>query len=235
MAGKELSVPISNALPMTAETDAHSAKADSRTPGSPAAGPEGVGPQSRDGDGWDQVLIGAIAGGEPQAMQVFYDRHAPFVVGILRSVLGESPSLEDALQDVFWQVWRTADHYDAHRGSPHTWLYQMARSRALDQKRRAPREMVQAELDTQDPDPGAAAGFVAVEGRAFLQQIRLVLSQEEEAMIHLVFDRGMTQAQAAAALHIPVGTAKGRVRSALRRLRAAVAQEGDLDAGKGDR
>lgn len=201
--------------------------------GATTAGGEIPDPAREDAD-LDRVLIGAIAGGEPRAMEVFYDRHAPFVLGVLRSILTDGGGLEDALQDVFWQVWRTAARYDPLRGSAHTWLYQIARSRAMDARRRRPREAPLEVLDLGEPDPGAEAAFAEVEGRAFLAPFRSALSADEEAVVHLVFDRGCTQAEAAAILGVPLGTAKGRIRSALRRLRSILPKDPDSDLRRGD-
>lgn len=198
------------------------------------AGGKASDPARQDAD-LDRVLIGAIAGGEPHAMELFYDRHASFVLGVLRSILQDAGSLDDVLQDVFWQVWRTAGRYDPLRGSAHTWLYQIARSRGMDARRRRPRETLLESLEAEDPDPGAEAAFAEVEGRAALTPFRRALSADEEAVVHLVFDRGCTQAEAAQILKIPLGTAKGRIRSALRRLRTALREDPDSDLNRGDR
>ena len=220
---------------MTGETDpqALGPHGEGRDPTEPERVPEPVG----EGDDVDRVLIGAMAVGEPRAMERFYDRHMAFVAGILRPILGDQALVEETLQDVFWQAWRTAGHYDPLRGSPRTWLYQMARSRALDARRRMPREVVWEDVESEDPDPAAEAAFADVEGRAFLRRVKSLLPPEEALVMHLVFERGLTQAQAASRLHIPLGTAKGRVRSALKRLRSLLPRnaDGSRDTGRGDR
>ena len=74
--------------------------------------------------------------GDSSALQVFYDRHAPRVLGMLVRMLPSGVDADDVLQEVFWQVWRKAGKYDESRGKPITWLSIITRYQAIDWLRR---------------------------------------------------------------------------------------------------
>src|SRR5579875_1090841 len=80
----------------------------------------------------DVQLMQAIATGDPSAVAVLYDRHAPLLLAMCRRVLRDSDEAEDVLGDVFYEVWARASRFEASRGSPMTYLLTLARSRAID-------------------------------------------------------------------------------------------------------
>src|ERR1700724_3200283 len=84
----------------------------------------------------DSFLIGQISAGDQEAFARFYDLHSAAVLGLVSRVLGARGEAEEVLQEVFLQVWRQSDRYEAGRSTPRGWLLMLARSRALERLRR---------------------------------------------------------------------------------------------------
>ena len=105
----------------------------------------------------DPELFARIAEGDRDAFGLFYDRHAPVLFGFCVRILKDARDAEDVLQETFVQVWRDASRFDATRASVKTWLFTIARSRALDRWRgRAPRATVAAAAESVKSSPAAS-------------------------------------------------------------------------------
>ena len=83
----------------------------------------------------DFLLMEAVAAGDATAIAALYDRHSPLVFALCLRIVRDRSEAEDLLADIFWEIWRRADRYDAARGSPLTYLLTVARSRAIDRRR----------------------------------------------------------------------------------------------------
>ena len=80
-------------------------------------------------------LLTRIVAGDREAFGAFYDLHAPVLFGFCVRILKDARDAEDVLQETFVQVWRDAGRFDPARASVKTWLFTIARSRALDRWR----------------------------------------------------------------------------------------------------
>jgi RNA polymerase sigma-70 factor (ECF subfamily) len=167
----------------------------------------------------DHELLRDIAAGDQSALAEFYDRHAPRTLGLLLHWLRQRSDAEDVLQEVFWQVWRRADQYDAFRASPVGWLVLLARSRSLDHLRqRQTKGLLELSLEPatrDDPHDHLELG----ESSARLRQALTLLPDEQRRAVVLAFYDGLTYEQVARREAVPVGTAKTRIRLGIRRLR----------------
>ncbi len=74
-------------------------------------------------------------------------KYAPRVLGFLVKLLPNRTDADDVLQEVFWQVWKTAQRYDSTRATPQVWLFLMARSRAIDLMRKRKTEIPSSRSD----------------------------------------------------------------------------------------
>src|SRR5262245_7434261 len=94
-----------------------------------------------------EQLLERLAAGRREALAEFFDRYAGLVNGLALRILRDAAEAEDVVQEVFVQVWRQAERFDAARGTPEAWLCTIARSRALDRlRRRAARREEPAEV-----------------------------------------------------------------------------------------
>jgi RNA polymerase sigma-70 factor (ECF subfamily) len=178
----------------------------------------------------DQQLLSRMASGDTTAFAQFYDRHAARVLDALVRWLRHRGDAEDVLQEIFWQVWCRADKYDAGRATPEVWLFMIARSRALDYLRRRRPE----HLPSPGPEPVTMNDpFTVLEGNESIHQLREALAklpEEQRSAISLAFYGGLTYEQVARSQAIPVGTAKTRIRTGIKRLRELLSGEEGVKA-----
>ena len=173
----------------------------------------------------DGELIERIAGGDRDAFEELYGRYSRAVLGLALRRIGDRGRAEDASQEAFVAIWRSARTYDASRGRGAPWLYAVARNAITDGLRRSPEpaaEVPDGPGREADPAEHAEASWVAWRVHRALE----VLPAHERPVIELAYWRGLSQSEIAQTLGIPLGTVKTRTRSALSRL--ADALEGEL-------
>jgi RNA polymerase sigma-70 factor (ECF subfamily) len=174
----------------------------------------------------DAALVGSMARGDRAALGALYERHAARVFALLMKVLGDRAESEDLLHDVFLEAWRHAGTYSTERGTVTAWLVLRARSRAIDRRRSAPRAR-SVSLEGSDlperGDPVADPGRIHDQQR--LGHVFSALSPDEKEVILLGYFEGLSSTEIAARIEKPVGTVKSRTRSALEKLRGALARQ----------
>ena len=173
----------------------------------------------------DGQLIERVAVGDRPAFEELYGRYSRAVLGLAMRRLGDRGRAEDATQDAFVAIWRSARTFDPGRGRGAPWLYAVARNAITDGLRRTPEPA--AELDEArpgggpDPSERAESAWTAWQVHRALE----VLPVHERPVIELAYWRGLSQSEIAAHLGIPLGTVKTRTRSALTRLADALEDE----------
>ena len=179
-------------------------------------------------------LFERIAAGDREAFGAFYDLHAPVLFGYCVRILKDARDAEDVLQETFVQAWRDAARFDPARGSVKTWLFTIARSRALDRwrsRRSVEHRFLASEPESLDRAGAGDGGQEAAAMRDFVGRCLGKLSQNEQAVLRLAYFDGYTQEEIAAFLNEPLGTVKSRTRSGLTKLKAIA--EGVGGAGRG--
>lgn len=175
--------------------------------------------ESSDGD-----LIVRIAGGDRGAFDELYRRYARPVLGLALRRLGDRGRAEDAVQEAFAAVWRSAGSYRPERGSGAPWLYTVARNAIVDGLRRTPEPAADPpELPSPETGPPerAEASWVAWRVHRALEE----LSEHERPLIELAYYGGLSQSEIADFLSLPLGTVKTRTRAALARLADVLEEE----------
>lgn len=177
---------------------------------------------------WESEVRDRVVAGDDQALREVYDQFASFVYGIAVRVIGDPRAAEDVSQDVFVSFWERPAAFDPARGSLRTWLGTLTHRRAVDhvrreeaRRRRAEREAGRA-VAAPDVEEMATALLAAERVRAALD----VLPDDQRRAVQLAYFGGKTYRQVAETLGIPEGTAKSRLRLALRRIAAALEAEG---------
>jgi RNA polymerase sigma-70 factor, ECF subfamily len=173
----------------------------------------------------DGELLTRIAAGDRGAFEELYGRYVRAVLGLALRRLGDRGRAEDATQEAFVAIWRSARTYDPARGSGAPWLYAVARNAITDGLRRLPEQAAEPpdEAGTDlDPLEYAEREWVAWRVHRALEE----LPTHERPVIELAYWRGLSQSEIAKTLAIPLGTVKTRTRSALARLARALEGEG---------
>jgi RNA polymerase sigma-70 factor (ECF subfamily) len=170
----------------------------------------------------DEALIIGASSGDKDALARLYDRYSSSLLALGQRILGGRRDAEDLLHDVFVEVWQQAGDYSPERGSVKSWLFLRMRSRAIDRLRLASRKNV--ELGDQVL---ATATREVVEDPALSPdrvQVRATLSSlppDQRVAIELAYFGGLSGAQIAAQLGVPLGTVKTRLALGMSKLRAA--------------
>lgn len=176
------------------------------------------------------ALIERIAAADEQALAALYDSTSRYVYGLLLRITGDAAVAEDIALEVYMQVWRTAESYQASRGSAMAWLVMMARSRGLDWVRsKAGRRAKQESPIDERPspiEPGASAEAAVLddERARVVREAMAELPAPQRSAIELAFYQGMSHSEIAAHTKTPLGTVKARIRNGMLHLRGALEQ-----------
>jgi RNA polymerase sigma-70 factor (ECF subfamily) len=170
----------------------------------------------------DAALIARLRAGDQNAMAELYDRYSGVVYGVALRVLANATAAEDVVQEIFLQLWRNPQAFDANRGRLAPWLAVIARNRAIDHLRRRPAEddIDELPISTGIDLEGEAAQKLAVDKvRGALAQ----LPQEQRKTLEMAFFEGMTHTEISGKTGEPLGTVKTRIRAGLLALRKVFA------------
>ncbi|MFN2483535.1 MAG: RNA polymerase sigma factor [Candidatus Limnocylindria bacterium] len=174
----------------------------------------------------DDRLVERIATGDSAALGLLYDRYAPQAMAVGVRILHDRDAAEDLVHDVFVTVWQKIGRFDASRGSIRTWILAILRNRALDRLRSASSRLDSGEPEEWHAVTEASHTWDAVEGRLSAGELRTAIAtlpNEQREAIELAYFRGRTYREIAEITGVPHGTASGRLRLALQKLREALA------------
>jgi RNA polymerase sigma-70 factor (ECF subfamily) len=177
-----------------------------------------------------ETLVRAIAAGDQLALHALYERTHRIVFTLIMRLTANRQAAEELTIDVFHDVWRRASRYDPANGTVLGWIMNQARSRAIDRLRFDSRKKRNADENVQPLTELAADPHDVLELREqgeSLHAALALLTPDERQAIETTFFAGLTHAEAAARLNLPLGTIKTRIRSALHKLRLAFAAEGE--------
>jgi RNA polymerase sigma-70 factor (ECF subfamily) len=174
------------------------------------------------------TLVQSIAAGDELALHALYERAHRIVFTLIMRITANQETAEELTIDVFHDVWRSASRYDAANGTVLGWIMNQARSRAIDRLRFENRKKRSHVDDVQQLAEVAADPRDVLEQREQGEALRAALAAltpDERQAIETTFLAGLTHAEAAARLNLPLGTIKTRIRSGLHKLRHALAAE----------
>jgi RNA polymerase sigma-70 factor (ECF subfamily) len=188
--------------------------------------PSDPAPQPPDDSTPDAELLARVGERDREAFELLYGRYVRSVFGLALRRLGDRGHAEDAVQEAFAAIWRSASTYRPERGAAGGWLYTVARNAIVDRLRRngpaADAEL--PELASSEPGPAQRAEDSEVAWR--VHRALEDLQPREREVIELAYWSGMSQSEVAEYLHLPLGTVKTRTRSGLARLASVL--EGEL-------
>jgi RNA polymerase sigma-70 factor (ECF subfamily) len=181
----------------------------------------------------DEALVALVARGDENALGELYDRVARIAYGLAVRVLRDERLAEDAVQEGFLSVWRTAASFTAERSKASTWILTLVHRRAVDLVRREERRRAEPLADGIADVAGTSEGpdeeaWLRFERERVQAALRLLPDVQREA-IELAYYGGFSQSELAERLGVPLGTIKSRMFAGLARLRELLdedAQEG---------
>lgn len=171
------------------------------------------------------TLLAAVARGEQSALRAIYDREATRLFGIAMAILRDRPAAADAVQEAFLRLWQRAGQFDPARGDAAAWIGAVVRHAALDAARRRGREFPTGDpgLGDEAVEPDTVARLVAAQDGSRLRDCLARLDDKNQHFILLAFVHGLSHAQIADRLELPLGSVKSWIRRGLLSLRACMA------------
>jgi RNA polymerase sigma-70 factor (ECF subfamily) len=170
----------------------------------------------------DEALLAGFASGPPEVAVAFVRRFQGHVYGVALAILGDAAQAEDIAQHAFERAWRAARRYDPGRGGVRTWLTTITRNLAIDSLRsRKPAPVDPSDLVRLLGPPEDDPGLQSVQSeatRTLRSAIRTLPAEQARALVMAGVYR-FTAEEVAAAEGIPLGTAKTRIRAAMRKVR----------------
>jgi RNA polymerase sigma-70 factor, ECF subfamily len=168
----------------------------------------------------DAALVRRILQRDEAALAELYDRYAGMLTSVLVRILHDQQAAEEILQDIFYQLWRSAGQFDESRGSLPGWLMVIARNRAISRLRKrnpaAGEELIEGAM------PLAFNLETAAAQQQMIGRVRGAmegLPVEQRAAVELAYFEGMSHSEIAARTGDPLGTVKTRLRTAMETLR----------------
>jgi RNA polymerase sigma-70 factor (ECF subfamily) len=177
----------------------------------------------------DQEMIARIGRRDQSAFGALYDRLSGPLYSLTVKMLGDPAEAQDALQDVFLQIWSRAGTYDPEQSSVFSWAVLLTRSRVIDRLRARGRRLRVVVGSTEDQEHAGATDASTIESAADTAEksdeaarVRYVLNNlppEQRETIEMAFFEHLSHHEIAARLGQPLGTVKARIRRGLLKLR----------------
>ncbi|TWB42249.1 sigma-70 family RNA polymerase sigma factor [Nitrospirillum viridazoti] len=184
----------------------------------------GMTPRDLAAGGALDALIRQVAGGDRVALRHLYERESPRLYGLALRIVRRPDAAADAVQDAFVQIWRNAASFSPAMGSGGGWMASIVRYRALDMARRLGREtLTDAIPDSIDESPSPLEHLETARDAVRLRRCLERLDDKGRRAITLAFINGLSHAQVAEHLAIPLGTVKSWIRRGLASLKECLA------------
>ena len=169
----------------------------------------------------EPTFLERIAAGDPLAVEGCLEKYHGLVWSIARRFAGNHADAEDAVQEVFIELWRHAGRFNSAMAAESTFVATVARRRLIDRHRRRARRLDVVPL-VSEPTATTRSETNRLETLEEGQQARGLLERlrpEQRQVLELSFDQGMSQQEIAEATRLPLGTVKTHTRRGLMRLR----------------
>ncbi len=179
----------------------------------------------------DEQAILDLAAGDESLLESIYDKFAQRIYSLAVSILKDEALAEDAVQDVFTNIWLKSASYRPEMSAPGTWIMSVAHHKIVDiyrSRRRTTDHTIPAEAEVihRIPDP-ALSVEQQVERNFNAQLVRAALAElppEQSRPLVLSAWHGYSQSEIATLLNQPLGTVKTRMRLGMQKLKAALEQ-----------
>jgi RNA polymerase sigma factor (sigma-70 family) len=176
----------------------------------------------------DEALVALVSRSDESALAELYDRIGGTAYGLAYRVLRDEALAEDAVQEAFLGLWRSAGSFVPERAKASTWILTLVHRRAVDVVRREQRRRTEPLEAAPEPAEGSAeeAAWLRLDRERVQAALAQLPDQQREA-IELAYYGGYTQSELADRLGQPVGTIKSRMFAGLARLRELLDDESE--------
>ncbi|MCA8959146.1 MAG: sigma-70 family RNA polymerase sigma factor, partial [Planctomycetes bacterium] len=170
------------------------------------------------------TILGRMAAGDRAALGDCMDRYGALVWSVARRLSPTREDAEDAVQEIFLDVWKNADRYDAELGSESTFVATIGRRRCIDRLRKKGRQVPVTSIDTEmiepaEPSDRSLAQVVVDDEIEFVRSKISSLKPDQQRVLALSVYGGLSHSEIAERLSVPLGTVKTHLRRGLLEVR----------------
>jgi len=182
-----------------------------------------------------ETILARIAAGDHSAVAECMDRYGGLVWSLARRWSDDASDAEDATQEIFLEIWKSADRYEPALGSEAVFIATIARRRMIDKLRRKERRPRTESFDDDTwtrefVDPAADQAETVAEAD-IARRALATLRPDQQQILLMGIVQGMTHSEIAAATGKPLGTVKTQLRRGLIRVRELIERGGDGSGG----
>jgi RNA polymerase sigma-70 factor (ECF subfamily) len=172
----------------------------------------------------EQKLVALLQQRDEKAFGYLYDNYSGALFGIVNGIVPDKDTANDVLQNVFVNIWRKIELYDATKGRLFTWMLNIARNAAIDELRSKGYRDAQKTMSLPDNAEQTNSGAIteAITADVGLKKVLTKLKADFRVLIDMSYFQGFTHEEISKALNIPLGTVKTRIRTALIQLRTMI-------------
>ena len=173
-----------------------------------------------------EFLIDKVASGDRDAFASLYQFTSAKLFGTVLRILKSEAETEEAVQEIYVKIWRSADRYRAGGTSPMTWLITIARNHAIDRlrARRATYGGIDEAEAIPDTQPGPEALAMAASDRSRIVECFERLPLDRADAVRRAYLEGETYAELAARFEVPLNTMRTWLRRSLQKLKECLSE-----------
>ncbi|MEO8398235.1 MAG: sigma-70 family RNA polymerase sigma factor [Ignavibacteriaceae bacterium] len=183
----------------------------------------------------DTELMQRVAASDSKALEILYNRYSPILYTVIKKIVSDEETVQQALADVFVIIWRKINYFDLNTNNPFSWLITLARNKAVDivRRKRNPNNFIEYDEEYEDENiiPKLSSNMdpldlkTALSKRKNFEEALNKLTDAQQYVIYLAFYEGYTEKEIASKLNIPIATVKSKIKAALINLRDNFAME----------
>jgi RNA polymerase sigma factor (sigma-70 family) len=170
----------------------------------------------------EQELVALLQQRNEKVFGYLYDNYSGALYGIINSIVTDKEIANDVLQNVFVNIWRKIESYDASKGRLFTWMLNIARNASIDEVRsKGYKDSQKNQSLNENVDIAGAVTGPSIDDVG-LKKVLTKLKGELRVLVDMSYFQGFTHEEISKVLNIPLGTVKTRIRSALIQLRTMI-------------
>jgi RNA polymerase sigma factor (sigma-70 family) len=170
----------------------------------------------------EQELVVLLNEQSNDAFNYLYDNYSGAIYTIINQIVSDKDTASDVMQEVFVNIWRKINTYDAGKGRLFTWMLNIARNAAIDKVRSKGYRDNRKNQPMENETSGIAMSTNPTVTDVGLKKVLTTLNEEYRKLIDLSYFQGFTHEEIAKMMGIPLGTVKTRIRTAITQLRKMV-------------
>jgi RNA polymerase sigma-70 factor (ECF subfamily) len=172
-------------------------------------------------------ILARIAKGDETAVQECIDKYGNLIWSLAKKFTARADDAEDAVQEVFMEIWQNAGRYDSSRSAEITFISMLARRRLIDRLRKTYRQpAVQSIEDYIETAPNVFETQIhtKIQARRTVNAIRTLRPEQRELVLLSIYE-GMSHSEIASAKSMPLGTVKTHIRRGFDKVRAVISAQ----------